>query len=157
VASVRIVTMSASRVWPYREDCTTCHGVRHTQIHTCSRRGSHGRRTYWCVDGRLAFTPIERVADPWLAGMVGWFAFEFIKGNTITRLFFMRLRRLTQIALEAGHVTPELQRARGELVPSFTHFLDLPILFIIIALGTIRPTTGAFSLARSRRLRLQRC
>jgi hypothetical protein len=26
-------------------------------------------------------------------------------------------------------------------VPSFTHFLDLPILFLIIALGTIRPTT----------------
>lgn len=77
----------------------------------------------------------------WLAGMVGWFAFEFIEGNTITRLYFMRLRRLTRIALEAGHVTPELQCARGELVPSFTHFLDLPILFVIIALGTIRPTT----------------
>jgi hypothetical protein len=78
---------------------------------------------------------------PWLAGMVGWFAFEFVEGNTITRLFFMRLRRLTREALETGHVTPELQRARGELVPSFTHFLDLPILFVIIALGTIRPTT----------------
>jgi uncharacterized membrane protein len=80
---------------------------------------------------------------PWLAGMVGWFAFEFIEGNTITRLFFMRLRRLTRIALEAGHVTPELQRARGELVPSFTHFLDLPVLFLIIALGAIQPTTWA--------------
>jgi hypothetical protein len=78
---------------------------------------------------------------PWLVGMVGWFAFEFIEGNTITRLFFMRLRRLTREALETGHATPELQRARGELVPSFTHFLDLPILFLIIALGTIRPTT----------------
>ncbi len=74
---------------------------------------------------------------PWLAGMVGWFAFEFIEGNTITRLFFMRLRRLTWIALEAGHATPELQRARAELVPSFTHFLDLPALFLIIALGAI--------------------
>lgn len=78
---------------------------------------------------------------PWLAGMVGWFAFEFIEGNTITRLFFMRLRRLTRIALDAGHFTPELQRARGGLVPSFTHFLDLPILFLIIALGAIQPTT----------------
>lgn len=78
---------------------------------------------------------------PWLTWMVGWFAFEFIEGNTITRLYFMRLRRLTRIALEAGQVTPELQRARGELVPSFTHFLDLPVLFLIIALGTIRPET----------------
>lgn len=86
---------------------------------------------------------------PWLAGMVGWFTFEFIEGNTITRLFFMRLRRLTRIALEAGHVTPELQRARGELVPSFTHFLDLPILFLIIALGAIQPTTWALFLIGS--------
>jgi len=25
---------------------------------------------------------------PWLAGMVGLFAFEFVEGNTITRLYF---------------------------------------------------------------------
>ena len=30
---------------------------------------------------------------PWLAGMVVLFALEFIEGNTITRLYFMRLRR----------------------------------------------------------------
>ncbi len=86
---------------------------------------------------------------PWLVGMVGWFTFEFIEGNSITRLYFMRLRRLTRIALKVGHVTPELQRARGELVPSFTHFLDVPILFLIIALGTIRPTTWALFLVGS--------
>ena len=32
---------------------------------------------------------------PWLTGMVALFAFEFIEGNTITRLYFMRLRRIT--------------------------------------------------------------
>lgn len=78
---------------------------------------------------------------PWLAGMVALFGFEFIEGNTITRLYFMRLRRLTKAALAAGHVTPELQSARGEAVPTFTHFLDLPMLFLIIALGAMRPTT----------------
>ena len=78
---------------------------------------------------------------PWLVGMAGLFAFEFIEGNTITRLYFMRLRRLTRAALAAGHVTPELERARRETLPTFTHFLDLPILFVIIALGSIRPTT----------------
>ncbi len=78
---------------------------------------------------------------PWLAGMVGLFAFEFIEGNTITRLYFMRLRRLTRSALDAGEVTPELQQARGEHAPTFTHFLDLPMLFLIVALGAIRPTT----------------
>jgi uncharacterized membrane protein len=81
---------------------------------------------------------------PWLAGMVGLFAFEFIEGNTITRLYFMRMRRLTRTALAARRVTPELTRARCELVPTFTHFLDLPILFLIIALGAMQPGTWTF-------------
>jgi uncharacterized membrane protein len=76
---------------------------------------------------------------PWLAGMVFLFAFEFIEGNTVTRIYFMRLRRLTQQALKTGSFTPELEKARAESVPTFTHFLDLPILFLIIALGAIKP------------------
>ena len=86
---------------------------------------------------------------PWLAGMVGLFAFEFIEGNTITRLYFMRLRRLTRSALDAGRATPELQLARGEIVPTFTHFLDLPLLFLIIALGSMQPTTWTLFFAGS--------
>jgi hypothetical protein len=80
---------------------------------------------------------------------VGLFAFEFIEGNTITRLYFMRLRRLTRTALEADQVTPELQRARSELVPTLTHFLDLPMLFLIIALGAMQPTTWTLFFAGS--------
>jgi hypothetical protein len=86
---------------------------------------------------------------PWLAGMVGLFAFEFIEGNTITRLYFMRLRRLTRSALDAGQMTPELRHARGELMPTFTHFLDLPMLFLIIALGTMQPTSWTLFFAGS--------
>jgi uncharacterized membrane protein len=78
---------------------------------------------------------------PWLAGMVFLFAFEFIEGNTITRLYFMRLRRLTKEAINTGGFTRELERARAESVPTFTHFLDLPMLFLIIALGAIKPNT----------------
>lgn len=78
---------------------------------------------------------------PWLVGMVVLFAFEFIEGNTVTRLYFMRLRRLTREATEAGHVTPELERARSERIPTFTHFLDIPLLLVIVALGAVRPTT----------------
>jgi uncharacterized membrane protein len=78
---------------------------------------------------------------PWLAGMVLLFAFEFIEGNTVTRLYFMRLRRLTKEALKSGRFTSELQQARAENIPSFTHFLDLPMLFLIVALGVIRPDT----------------
>ena len=78
---------------------------------------------------------------PWLVGMVALFALEFVEGNTITRLYFLRLRRLTKDALAQGRVTPELERARqAETVPTFTHFLDIPLLMVIVSLGAIRPT-----------------
>jgi uncharacterized membrane protein len=78
---------------------------------------------------------------PWLAGMITLFAFEFIEGNTITRLYFMKLRRITNEAMSTGKITPELEKERGKSIPSFTHYLDLPILFLIIALGVIKPAT----------------
>jgi len=78
---------------------------------------------------------------PWLAGMIILFVFEFIEGNTVTRLYFMKLRRLTQDALHQGRITKELEDERGKVVPSFTHYLDIPMLFLIIALGAIKPTT----------------
>ena len=77
---------------------------------------------------------------PWLVGMVVLFAFEFIEGNTITRIYFMRLRRLTRAAVEAGGVTPELLAAReGDRLPTFTHLLDIPLLLVIVSLGVLRP------------------
>jgi uncharacterized membrane protein len=78
---------------------------------------------------------------PWLAGMILLFAFEFIEGNTITRLYFMRLRRLTNDALAHGGTMSDLTRARQERVPTFTHFLDIPMLVLIVSLGAIRPAT----------------
>ncbi len=78
---------------------------------------------------------------PWLSGMVVLFAFEFVEGNTITRLYFMRLRRLTREAVRVGKVTAELAEVRRHHVPTFTHFLDIPILFVIVALGAMRPNT----------------
>ncbi len=88
--------------------------------------------------GGWGFTKI-----PWLAGMVVLFAFEFIEGNTITRLYFTRLRRLTNEAQKISGFTPELERARAERVATFAHFLDLPIFFLIVALGVMRPDTWA--------------
>lgn len=81
------------------------------------------------------------VEVPWLAGMILLFAFEFIEGNTVTRAYFMKLRRLTKAALEFGKVTPELENERAKVIPRFTHYLDLPMLFLIIALGAIKPDT----------------
>jgi len=83
----------------------------------------------------------EFLQIPWLVGMVALFAFEFIEGNSITRLYFMKLRRITHEALKVGHITPELEKARAEMVPTFTHFLDLPMLMVIISLGAMKPTT----------------
>lgn len=95
--------------------------------------------------GGLAFLNV-----PWLAGMVILFLAEFIEGNTVTRLYFMRLRRMTLRALEEGDFTRELQEERGKLVPSFTHFLDLPALTLIIALGALKPDSWAlFSIGSS--------
>jgi hypothetical protein len=79
------------------------------------------------------------VSLPWLAGMVYLFAFEFIEGNTVTRLYFMRIRRLTREAMAVGAFTPRLEQARAENVPTFTHFLDLPLLFVIVSLGALKP------------------
>ena len=79
------------------------------------------------------------ISIPWLVGMVFLFVFEFIEGNTVTRIYFMRLRRLTQEALQVGELTPELEKARAENIPAFTHFLDLPMLFLIITLGALKP------------------
>src|SRR5262249_53332882 len=65
---------------------------------------------------------------PWLAGMILLFAIEFVEGNTVTRLSFMHLRRLTNEALAHGAARSELTRARQEHVPTFTHFLNIPML-----------------------------
>ena len=77
---------------------------------------------------------------PWLVGMVILFGLEFIEGNTITRLYFMRLRGLARAAVVEGRVTPELADARAEQLASFTHFLDIPILLVIVSLGALRPS-----------------
>ncbi|BFU90691.1 MAG: hypothetical protein NTAFB01_18780 [Nitrospira sp.] len=78
---------------------------------------------------------------PWLAGMIVLFVLEFVEGNTVTRLYFMRLRRLAADALNQGVVTPELTRARQEQVPTFSHFLDIPMLLLIVSLGAIQPNS----------------
>ena len=86
---------------------------------------------------------------PWLAGMVALFLAEFIEGNTVTRLYFMRLRRMTREALAQGHFTPELESERGKSLPSFTHFLDLPVLTLIVALGALKPDSWTLFIAGS--------
>jgi len=77
--------------------------------------------------------------EPWLVGMVTLFVLEFIEGKTVTRLYFMRMRHLVRAALAKDRVTPELAGARAEQLASFTRFLDIPILLVIVSLGALRP------------------
>ncbi len=53
----------------------------------------------------------------------------------------MRLRKMTQEALKTGQISAELEKERGKTLPSFTHYLDLPMLFLIVVLGAIKPDT----------------
>lgn len=69
---------------------------------------------------------------PWHAGKVGLFAFVYVEGNAITRLYFMILRRIMQDALQKRRITPKLEAARNGALPAFTHFPDLPMLFLKI-------------------------
>lgn len=78
--------------------------------------------------------------QPWLAGMLALFLFEFVEGNTVTRLYFLRLRRETREAVAQGRFTEALDRRRAAPLPTFTHFLDLPLLMVIVSLGVLRPT-----------------
>lgn len=87
------------------------------------------------------------LAVPWLAGMVALFLFEFVEGNTVTRIYFTRLLRLARAAAAEGRVTPDLARARQETVPTFTHFLDIPLLLVIVTLGVLRPDSWDLFLA----------
>lgn len=68
------------------------------------------------------------------------------EGNTITRVHFMRLRRLTREALSLGRFTPQLKRVHDA---TFTHFLDLPILFPTVSLGTLKPEGWALFIVGS--------
>jgi hypothetical protein len=81
------------------------------------------------------------LAAPWLIGMWAFAAFEFVEGNTVTRVHAARMRRLSQEALAAGRVTPELRREMDNRLATFTHFLDLPLYTSIVVLGVFRPAT----------------
>ncbi len=55
---------------------------------------------------------------PWLFGAITLFAFEFIEGNTITRLYFMKLRRITKAALDKGGYHARIRKRESEAHPN---------------------------------------
>lgn len=86
--------------------------------------------------------------EPWLVGMWGLFVFEFVEGNTLTRVQFQRTLKRAPSALEAGKLTTKIRREARSPLGIVVHFLDLPFLAVMIYCGAVRPDNwGAVGLA----------
>ena len=77
--------------------------------------------------------------EPWLVGMWGLFAFEFIEANVVARRHNRQTLKCARRALDAGALTPELRREAHGPVGIFTHFLDIPITVVMVWCGVTRP------------------
>lgn len=82
-------------------------------------------------------------SEPWVVGMWGLFLFEFVEGNTITRVQFRRALKRSRAALEAGRLTATDRREARTLLGRATHFLDVPLFLAIVYCGALRPTSWA--------------
>jgi uncharacterized membrane protein len=76
---------------------------------------------------------------PWLTGMWGLFVFEFIEGNTITRVQFRRTLRVSRSLPEDEPLTEEIKADARTWVGRFVHFLDIPIVLAIVFFGVTKP------------------
>jgi uncharacterized membrane protein len=76
---------------------------------------------------------------PWLTGMWGLFLFEFIEGNTVTRVQFRRTLRVSRALAEDQPLTDEIRGDARTFVGRFVHFLDLPMVSVIVFCGVVRP------------------
>lgn len=85
--------------------------------------------------------------EPWLAAMWSLFLFEFIEGNTITRLQFRRTLRHSRDVLETGRLTSQDREEARTLLGQVTHFLDVPLFLVIVYCGAMRPDSWAHILA----------
>ena len=79
------------------------------------------------------------LSEPWLVGMWGLFVFEFIEGNTVTRVRFRRTLRLSAQAEAEGRALEPARAEARTVLGQVTHFLDLPLFGVMIWCGMIRP------------------
>ena len=77
---------------------------------------------------------------PWLTAMWMLFVFEFVEGNTVTRIQFRRtLRRSREAVAAGGGLTPELRDEARTPLGQIAHFLDVPLFLVIVWCGVMRP------------------
>ena len=85
---------------------------------------------------------------PWLVGMWALFLFEFVEGNTITRIQFRKTLRRSREALARGDLlTDDLRDEARSLLNRIVHFLDIPLFTVIVYCGTVRPDSWSHVLA----------
>ncbi len=76
---------------------------------------------------------------PWLVGMWALFLFEFVEGNTVTRVQFRRTIRESRVARERGALTETVRAEARTLLGRAAHFLDIPLFLVIVYCGAMRP------------------
>jgi uncharacterized membrane protein len=76
---------------------------------------------------------------PWLTAMWCLFLFEFIEGNTITRVQFRRTLKVSKALPEDQPLTEAKREEARTLLGRFVHFLDIPMVSVIVYCGVVRP------------------
>ena len=76
---------------------------------------------------------------PWLTAMWGLFVFEFIEGNTLTRVQFRRTLNVSRSLAENEPLTDEMRGRARTFIGRLTHFLDVPLFTVIVYCGVARP------------------
>ena len=76
---------------------------------------------------------------PWLTGMWGLFLFEFIEGNTLTRVQFRRTLKVSRSLAEGEPLTDEIRGRARTFIGRLAHFLDVPLFTVIVYCGVARP------------------
>ncbi len=76
---------------------------------------------------------------PWLVGMWALFLFEFVEGNTVTRIQFRRTLRQSLLARERGELSEAARGQARTLIGRVAHFLDIPLFLVIVYCGAMRP------------------
>ncbi|MGY8992044.1 MAG: hypothetical protein ACKVHL_10695, partial [Rhodospirillales bacterium] len=72
----------------------------------------------------------------------GLFLFEFIEGNTVTRIQFRKTLHRSREALARGDtLTDELRGDARSMINQIAHFLDVPLFTVIVYCGVIRPSS----------------
>ncbi len=76
---------------------------------------------------------------PWLTGMWSLFLFEFVEGNTVTRVQFRRTLEVSRSLAEDEPLTDEIRGRARTFIGRLAHFLDVPLFTVIVFCGVARP------------------